>query len=67
MIVADVNVLLYAVDEASPRHAAARTWLEGALSGMPAIWFPTPTWQRWRSSTEAPLRPVTATSGALPG
>jgi uncharacterized protein len=31
--VVDANLLLYAVDERSPRHAPARAWLEGALSG----------------------------------
>jgi toxin-antitoxin system PIN domain toxin len=30
---ADVNVLLYAMDEASPRHEVARTWFEETLSG----------------------------------
>jgi len=29
----DVNLLLYAVDERSPHHAAARAWVEDALSG----------------------------------
>lgn len=33
MIVPDVNLLLYAVNADSPRHAAAREWLEGLLSG----------------------------------
>jgi uncharacterized protein len=28
----DTNVLLYAVDDTSPQHDAARTWLETALS-----------------------------------
>jgi len=31
--VVDANLLLYAVDERSPRHARARTWLERTLSG----------------------------------
>jgi toxin-antitoxin system PIN domain toxin len=29
----DLNLLLYAVDSTSPRHAAAHKWVEGALSG----------------------------------
>ena len=33
MKLADVNLLLYAVDESSPRHEAARSWLEERLSG----------------------------------
>jgi hypothetical protein len=35
----DVNLLLYAVDEASPRHEAARGWLEDVLSGTEAVAF----------------------------
>jgi toxin-antitoxin system PIN domain toxin len=33
MILVDANIPLYAYDSASPRHAAARTWFEGTLSG----------------------------------
>jgi uncharacterized protein len=29
----DVNLLLYAVDESSPRHEPARSWVEDRLSG----------------------------------
>lgn len=32
MIVPDVNVLIYAFHSSSPGHAAARSWLEGALA-----------------------------------
>lgn len=39
MIVPDVNVLLYAVDETSARHVAARTWLERSLSGTETVAF----------------------------
>ncbi len=35
----DVNVLLYAVDQTSARHSAARAWLEGALSGSETVAF----------------------------
>jgi uncharacterized protein len=35
----DVNLLLYAVDETSPRHDAARVWLEQALSGSETVAF----------------------------
>jgi uncharacterized protein len=35
----DVNLLLYAVDEQSPRHAAARGWLEDRLSGTETVAF----------------------------
>jgi hypothetical protein len=35
----DTNVLLYAVDEGSPHHAAARAWLEQQLSGSETFAF----------------------------
>lgn len=37
MKVIDANLLLYAVDERSPRHAAARNWLERTLSGAETV------------------------------
>jgi uncharacterized protein len=33
----DVNLLLYAYDQRSPRHAAAKTWLEQTLSGSETV------------------------------
>jgi hypothetical protein len=33
----DANLLLYAVDAESPRHRAARAWLEARLSGSETI------------------------------
>lgn len=35
----DVNLLLYAVDATSPRHAAAKAWLESRLSGTETVGF----------------------------
>ncbi len=35
----DVNLLLYAIDEGSPKHARARPWLEEVLSGTEAVAF----------------------------
>jgi toxin-antitoxin system PIN domain toxin len=35
----DANLLLYATDERSPRHAAARSWLERHLSGDDTLAF----------------------------
>jgi toxin-antitoxin system PIN domain toxin len=35
----DVNLLLYAVDESSPHHARARSWLEQKLSGTEEVGF----------------------------
>lgn len=35
----DVNVLVYAVDDTSPRHTGARRWLEMTLSGEETVAF----------------------------
>src|SRR6478672_4775614 len=35
----DVNLLLYAIDERSPKHDRARPWLEELLSGTEAVAF----------------------------
>lgn len=35
----DVNLLLYAVDSSSPRHVAAKAWLEARLSGTETVAF----------------------------
>jgi uncharacterized protein len=37
--VVDANLLLYAVDEASPDHVVAKPWLERELSGSETIAF----------------------------
>lgn len=36
----DANILLYAVDEESPFHAAARVWLQDALNGTQRVGVP---------------------------
>ena len=36
----DANILLYAVDEDSPFHAAAKEWLESALNGPRRVGIP---------------------------
>jgi len=41
----DANVLLYAVDEASPFHGKAKAWLEEALNGARRVGLP------WQSLT----------------
>jgi len=51
-VLVDANVLLYAVDEASPFHERAREWLEDALNGTRRVGLP------WASLT-AFLRIVT--------
>lgn len=40
MKVLDLNVLLYAVNRDSPRHEAARAWLESTLSGEETVALP---------------------------
>ncbi len=35
----DLNVLIYALDESSPRHESARAWLDEALSGSETVAF----------------------------
>lgn len=35
----DVNLLLYAINEGSPRHDRAKSWLEQTLSGTEAVGF----------------------------
>jgi toxin-antitoxin system PIN domain toxin len=39
VILPDVNLLLYAVDETSPRHQVARAWVEDLLSGPETVAF----------------------------
>ncbi|MHB8620627.1 MAG: TA system VapC family ribonuclease toxin [Chloroflexota bacterium] len=39
MVIVDVNVLLYAVNESMPQHVRARRWVEEALSGNESIGF----------------------------
>jgi toxin-antitoxin system PIN domain toxin len=33
----DLNILIYAMDESSPRHEAARNWLDDTLSGADTV------------------------------
>jgi len=39
VIILDVNIILYAVNENSPLHARAKAWLEGALCGGETVGF----------------------------
>lgn len=39
MKLVDANLLLYAIDSSSPRHRAARGWLEELLSGNETVAF----------------------------
>ena len=36
----DANLLIYAVDETSPRHEAVHAWVEGALGGEEPVALP---------------------------
>ncbi len=40
MIVIDVNLLIYAVNQDSPDHRKAKAWLESAVSGTETIGLP---------------------------
>lgn len=40
MKIVDANVLLYAVDESAPRHAAAKSWLDTALASRETLLVP---------------------------
>ena len=40
MIVVDVNLLIYAVNEDSPDHPKAKDWLESVLSGTETVGLP---------------------------
>ena len=66
MILVDANLLLYAYHPQDQRHAAAKTWLEGVLSGIEPVGFAWLTlWAFLRISTntrvfERPLLPTEA-------
>ncbi len=35
----DLNILIYALDESSPRHEAAKQWFDATLSGSDTVAF----------------------------
>ena len=39
-MIVDANVLLYAVDDTSPFHTKARTWLDDAMNGVERVGLP---------------------------
>jgi toxin-antitoxin system PIN domain toxin len=39
VVIVDANVLLYAVDSASPHHERSRSWLDASLAGTEAVGF----------------------------
>jgi toxin-antitoxin system PIN domain toxin len=42
-VIVDANLLVYAVDEESPDHEAARRWLEAQLGGQTRVGLPWPS------------------------
>lgn len=62
----DANILLYSVDETSPHHQRAKSWLEAALNGSRRIGIPWQSyWAFLRIATnpralENPLDPASA-------
>lgn len=61
----DANVLLYAVDDASPFNASARTWLEDALNGPRRVGIAWPTLTAFLRITTHPralAKPLTPTA-----
>lgn len=57
----DANILLYAVDEASPFHEAARRWLEDALNGAQRVaisWYSVGAFLRIATNPRAMSHPL---------
>jgi len=59
----DANILLYAVDEDSPFHAAARNWIEEALNGPRRVGIP---WQSLTAFMRISTNPRAMTSPLAP-
>ena len=59
----DANILLYAVDEESPFHAAGRNWIEEALNGPRRIGLP---WQSLTAFLRITTNPRAMTSPLSP-
>lgn len=60
----DANILLYAVDEDSPFHGAARDWLEAALNGPRRVgiaWVTIVAFLRIATNPRALREPLSAT------
>ena len=63
MKIVDANVLLYAMNEDAPQHAAARLWLETALSGSETVGF---AWVVLLAFLRLSTRPAVFTRPLLP-
>lgn len=60
----DANILLYAVDEESPFHTAAKDWLESALNGSRRVGIP---WSSLRAFLRIATHPRALRSPLSPG
>ncbi len=61
MILVDVNLLLYAVNQDLPQHARSRAWLEDVLSGSESVglpWVVTLAFLRLTTSSRVFQRPL---------
>ena len=62
-MIVDANVLLYAVDDQSPFHASARTWMDSAMNGFERVglpWVSLMAFQRIITHPRATANPLTA-------
>lgn len=59
----DVNLLLYALDTTSPRHAEARAWVEATLSGTETVAL---TWVTMLAFLRLSTRPAVFTDSISP-
>jgi toxin-antitoxin system PIN domain toxin len=63
-LIVDANVLLYAVDDRSPFHTSAHSWLEAAMNGVERVglpWVSLMAFQRIITHPRATANPLTAT------
>jgi toxin-antitoxin system PIN domain toxin len=62
-LIVDANVLLYAVDDQSPFHTSAHSWLEAAMNGVERVglpWASLMAFQRIITHPRATANPLTA-------
>lgn len=62
-MIVDANVLLCAVDDQSPFHASARTWMDSAMNGFERVglpWVSLMAFQRIITHPRATANPLTA-------
>jgi hypothetical protein len=67
-LILDSNILLYARNDADPRHAVARGWLEDALNGSTRVgltWWSLAAFVRIATNARAYPAPLTPDEAAL--